>query len=77
VTHEGFNENLQTASHLSSACEGGKSGEKEVAAVDSSERMNETVLGSRKGKKGSAHNFLKVTLVHDVTIFFFLLQKIH
>lgn len=58
MTHGGFNENLETASHLSSAGEKKKCGEKEVVAVDSLERMNETLLGFRKGKEGSKmHNF--------------------
>lgn len=40
---------------------GKKSGEKEVAAADSLERMDESVLGSREGKEGSKlHTILRV-----------------
>lgn len=42
-----------------------KSGEKEVAAVDSLERMNETVLGSREGKGGrKLHTILRVLIMY-------------
>lgn len=67
MTHGGFNENLETASHLSSAGEKKKCGEKEVQAVDSLERMSETVLGFREAKEESKmHTILKVCTYNEL-----------
>lgn len=43
-----------------------KCGEKEVVAVDSLERMNETLLGFREGKEGSKMHIILRVCTDDV-----------
>ncbi len=68
MTRGAFNENLKTVSHLSSAGEKKTMcGEKEVQAVDSLERMTETLWGFREAKEQSKiHTILKAYTYNEL-----------